>query len=269
MPRHWRVWITSPRRLTGTAVAVAAFGFVIGYLITALAVYPSQNVASGLVRVPDVVGMTAQDALGAIVEADLEYEEAAGLNHGEPPGTVVAQEPLPEQMATPSSTVKVTLSMGARERPVPDVVGLNRDQAEIVLARAGYYTDIIWVDADNDVEQVVGMRPEAGTPLEVSGSVRLMVSAGSRTPDVPDLSASALDEAREALERLGLRLGDVMERPDSLVAPGTVLDQSPQPGSVVDRGAAVSVVVAIAPPPDTIGILIDTLDVQADTSGER
>ncbi len=259
MPRDWRAWVTSPGRLAGTAAGIGVLGFLLGYLITTLAVYPSQNVASGLVRVPNVVGMTAEDAQTAVGESDLEYEEAAGLNHSEPPGTVVAQEPLPEQMAPPNSTVRVTLSMGARERPVPDVVGLNRDQAEIVLTRAGYVTDIVWVDAENDVEQVVGMRPAAGTAIKVSGSVQLLVSAGPRTPDVPDLSTSSLDEAREALDRLGLRLGEVTERPDSLAAPGTVLSQSPQPGSVLDRGAAVSVVVAVVPPPDTVGVVEDTV----------
>jgi serine/threonine-protein kinase len=267
--RDWRRWVTSPLHLAGTVAVVALLGFLIGYLITTVAFLPAQDVASGLVRVPDVVGSTADEAQAAIQSARLEYGEAAGLDHSLPSGTVVAQEPLAGQVASPGSAVEVTLSLGARQRPVPDVVGLNRGQAELVLARAGYSSDVIWVDADDDVGKVVGIRPAPGTPLEVPGSVRLIVSAGSLTPDVPDLSASSLDEARSTLERMGLRLGDVTERADSLVAPGTVLDQSPQPGSLVDRGAVVAVVVAIAPSPiqpvDSMALPVDTLDAQADT----
>ena len=267
--RDWRQWITSPPHLAGTVAVVALLGFLVGYTITTVAFLPSQDVASGLLRVPDVVGLNADEAQSAIQLTRLEYGEAPGLNHSRPSGTVVAQEPLPGQMASPGSVVEVTLSLGARQRPVPDVVGLHRGQAEVVLARAGYSSDVIWVDADDDVGKVVGIRPAPGTPLEVPGSVRLIVSAGPRTTDVPDLSTNSLDEARSTLERMGLRLGGVTEGADSLAAPGTVLDQSPQPGSLVDRGAVVSVVVAAAPSPvqpaDSTALPVDTLDAQADT----
>lgn len=267
--KDWRTWITSPRHLVGTVAAIALLGFALGYLIVAVAFLPSHDVASGLVRVPDLEGMTAEDAQATVEHARLEYREATGLSHGKPPGTVLAQEPLPGQLASPGSPVEVTISVGSRQRPVPDVVGLHRSQAEIVLGRAGFSTDFIWVDADNDVGQVVGTRPEPGTLLEVSANVRLIVSAGARTPDVPDLAGSSLDEAQAALERLGLRLGDVVERPDSLAAPGTVLGQSPEPGSLVDRGAIVSVIVAVALPPvepqDTTGFPVDTTDATVDT----
>jgi serine/threonine-protein kinase len=267
--KDWRTWVTSPPHLAGAVAALSLLGFGLGYLVVAIVFLPSHDVASGLVRVPDLEGMNAEDARATVERARLEFHETAGLSRGEPPGIVLAQEPLPGQLASPGSPVEATVSVGSRQRPVPDVLGLNRSQAEAVLRRAGFSTDFIWVDADNDVGQVVATRPAAGTLVDASATVRLVVSAGPPTPNVPDLTGRSLDEARAALQRLGLRLGEVEESPDSLAAPGTVLDQAPEPGSLVDRGAVVSVVVAVALPPmelaDTLRLPLDTAAAPVDT----
>ncbi|NIW37322.1 MAG: PASTA domain-containing protein [Gemmatimonadetes bacterium] len=247
--------------------ALLLIGFGLGYLITAVLLFPSQSVARGLVRVPDLVGLQAEEARERLERARLGYEEAPGLSHSRPAGTVVAQEPLAGQMARPGAAVDVFLSQGPRERPVPDIIGLAQSQAEIVLSHAGFSSQVIWVDAEADVGQVVGMQPAPGTPAAPSSEVRLIVSAGPRTVNVPDLSGRSLEEARTALERLGLRLGEVTELPDSLAAPGTVRGQSPRPGSVLDRGSAVGVAIAVTPPPEDLDTAaVDSLRPPPDTA---
>jgi serine/threonine-protein kinase len=263
----WRLWVSSPRHLVATSAAVAVLGFLVGCLITVIFVFPPQNVASDLTRVPDMVGQMADDARSRAESAGLSYEEATGLYHHLPAGTVLAQEPLAGQMAPPASWVRVTLSLGPPQRAVPDVVGLDEDQARTVLGQAGFESELTYVDAGADVGEVVGTRPAAGTPLELPGSVRVLVSAGQRTVQVPDLVMHSLAEARVTLERLGLRLGRVDEDSASFSAPGTVIAQSPAAGREVNRASGVSVTVAITPPPlpDTAGLEEDTAAVPADT----
>jgi serine/threonine-protein kinase len=91
---------------------------------------------------------------------------------------------------------------------------------------------------------VVDSDPRPGTPLTLTSTVRLLVSAGSRVVMVPDLMTRSLVEAEESLERLGLRLGDVAQDSASLAAPGTVLAQVPDAGTRVSRGTPIAVVVA-------------------------
>ena len=107
--------------------------------------------------------------------------------------------------------------------------------------------------------------------IQLPGAVTLLVSAGSSTVLVPDLARQSLTEAEATLRRLGLRLGEVAEDSASLVAPGTVLGQSPAAGNEVARGALVSVTVAIAPLPaaDSTSPPADTGDVAPDTSRAR
>ncbi|UCC47566.1 MAG: PASTA domain-containing protein [Gemmatimonadota bacterium] len=271
----WRLWTTEPRRLALTSVGVAAAGLLIGYLITVLAVFPSQSAGADLKRVPELVGRSAEEARSRVERAGLVCEEV-GLHHPEALGTVVAQEPLGGQMAEPGSPVRVTVSLGSKMRPVPDVVGLSHLQAEVALERAGYESELIWVDADADVGEVVGTQPAPGTPLGLPGQVSVLVSAGPRRVRVPDLMTRSLAEAQATLDRLGLRLGEVSEDSASLAAPGTVLRQSPRAGVEVARATRVSVSVAVAPPkplppelrPDTTPVVPDTLRAQQDTASE-
>ncbi|UCC73331.1 MAG: PASTA domain-containing protein [Gemmatimonadota bacterium] len=270
----WRLWVTSPRHLLVTTAAIVAAGLLIGELVMLLFIFPPQSVATDLARVPDLVGQTAEQARQRVERRRFSYEEAAGIPHTEPEGTVVAQEPLPGQMAPPGSPVRVTLSFGPPQRPVPDVIGLSHEQAEMVLRKSGFEVAVTHVDAGEDVGEAVGTRPGPGTRLELPGSVRLLVSAGERTVLVPDLAVQSLAEAEATLERLGLRLGEVAEDSASLAAPGTVLAQTPASGYEVARGSRVSVTVAVAPvpavdstltPEDTSTALPDTAGARADT----
>lgn len=250
--RRWS-WVSEPQRLLGVTVGVAATGIVLGYLITVLFVFPSRSASIDLTRVPSVVGFMADEARELLAEEGLALEEEIGLHHWAAVGTIVAQEPLAGQLARPGSAIRVTTSLGPKLAPVPDVVGLGHAQAQTALARGGYESELVWIDSQADVGKVVDTRPAPGTPLQLPARVRLIVSAGPRRVEVPDLVTHSLDEARETLERLGLRLGTVREDSASLAAPGTVLRQSPRAGSTVDRAAKVAVTVAITPPaePDT------------------
>jgi serine/threonine-protein kinase len=244
---------------------------LLGYLVTVLFVFPPHNVAADLRRVPDVVGRTVEEARRRTEREDLALEEALAIHHAQPLGTVVAQEPLAGQMARPGSALRVTTSLGPPERPVPDVVGLSREQAEMILLQAGFEVEVTRLDASADVGQVVGVRPAPGTPVVPPGGVRLLVSAGPSSVQIPDLSMQSLTEAEATLRRLGLRLGEVVEDSASLAAPGTVLGQSPVAGEQAARGARVSVTVAIAPLPavDSTSPPTDTSSVEPDTASAR
>ncbi len=256
--RRWFRSLTAAGRVVVAIVAVAASGLVIGYGVAAVAVFPSGDSAGNLTRVPDLVGRSSAEARQRVERAGLIYNEAADLEHPAAAGTVLAQEPLAGQLADPGSTVEVTLSRGPKRRPVPNLLGLKHPQAQLVLARAGYRSEFVWVDSNEDVGAVVDTRPGAGTPLEQEATVKIIVSAGLPRVTVPDLASLSLDEAQRNLERLGLRLGRVGRDSASLAAPGTVLGQSPRAGAVVERAARISVTVATEP---TVGA--------ADTTASR
>ncbi|UCF20978.1 MAG: PASTA domain-containing protein [Gemmatimonadota bacterium] len=238
-------WLSSPLNVAGVAAAISVAGILIGYVLVVLFVFPSQHTGPDLKRVPDLVGKTREDGRALAERAGLMLDELGGLEHKQPAGTIVAQEPLASQMAEPGTAIRVIVSLGAGQHPLPAVVGMHHEQAEIALAQAGFEIEVTWVDADVDVGQVVGTRPAPGANLALGDSVRILVSSGSRVVQVPDLLERTLVEARATLERLGLEVGDIDEDSATAAAPGTVLNQSPAAGSRVARGTRVLLTVAI------------------------
>lgn len=261
----WRAWVAKPRSFLASMGVVIAAGLVVGYVLAALVFFPSQGSPVVMTEVPQLVGRDGRAASRSLERLGLTYLEGAAIHHPEVlPGSVVAQDPLAGQMVQPGATVRVTLSLGRKQRPVPDVLGLSQHQAETALQRAGFRTELALVDAEADVGEVVATEPEPGTPLRLPSTVRLLVSAGPPRVLVPDVVTRSLPEARAVLERLGLQLGVVVRDSTSLAAPGTVIAQSPDPGVVVDRATGIVVTVAIAPPPleppDRSGRMEETAD---------
>jgi serine/threonine-protein kinase len=211
--------------------------------VSAVFFFPARNLAADLERVPNVVGEPEEEARTGIEDHGLVYEQGTVFYHEAAKGTVIAQDPLPGQMTRPGSTVSVTVSLGPRMGAVPDVIGLAHEQAELVVEGAGYASELIWVDDETPRGQVVSTRPAPGTPIELSGEIKLVVSAGPPLVQVPELSSRTLADVRETLERLGLRLGSVTESAAG-GTPGTVLAQEPAAGTEVARGTAITVTVA-------------------------
>ena len=71
-----------------------------------------------------------------------------------------------------------------------------------------------------------------------------MTGLFGRTVAVPDLRGKTQVEAASLLQQRKLRLGDVTAQTDSTVPRGQVVDQSPPPGTPLDEGSAVSIVVS-------------------------
>ncbi len=71
----------------------------------------------------------------------------------------------------------------------------------------------------------------------------LVVSKAQDQIDVPSLRGRSLGSARQALEQLGLVLGDIRKSTDDNAADGAVLRQSPAPGTKVAKGQKVDLVV--------------------------
>jgi beta-lactam-binding protein with PASTA domain len=108
---------------------------------------------------------------------------------------------------------------------------------------------------------VIDTEPGSGAVIERGSTVVLRVSRGVEQVEVPDVVGESEDNARSALEGAGLRGGEVTERESADEEPGTVLEQDPAAGERLDRGSAVDLVVAAAPPevavPDVVGMTED------------
>ena len=233
-------------RVATTAAAVAAF-FGIGYLISAAVLFPAEGGADAdsLVKVPELVGLGSDEARVRVEEAGLGWTVRGSASHPEAPeGAVLAQTPLPGQLARPGAPVRVTLSRGPERRGVPEVTGLSERQARIVLERLGFRPTTREVKAMVERGRAVGTEPAAGVVLAVPADLDLLVSMGPPVALVPDLGGRHLDDVADLLAAEGLTLGRVTWDPLAAAAPGRVTGQYPPAGYSLREGGTVEVRVA-------------------------
>lgn len=240
-------------------VAVLGLLFGVGYLVSAWWIFPAsapEAAADEVVEVPDLVGREGEEARRALEELGLTYLVRSEMPHREAPdGAVVAQSPLPGQLARPGAPVEVTLSQGPRRQSVPDLRGLSDRQARIVLERLGFRPSVDTASSPVERGRTVGTRPEAGTELTLPAGVTVVVSRGPEVTDVPDLVGRHVDDVRARLRDTDLRLGEVTYDPEAFAAPGRVIGQTPAPGFALRTGGRVSVRVAGSapePPADSL-----------------
>ncbi|TXS03010.1 Stk1 family PASTA domain-containing Ser/Thr kinase [Streptomyces sp. col6] len=95
------------------------------------------------VDVPDVTGLSVDDATDALADEGLKAEVVPGRVHSpEEKGDIARQSPAEGTEAAEGDTVKLTVSDGPRMVDVPDVVGMNADDAQAELEGAGFEVDV-------------------------------------------------------------------------------------------------------------------------------
>jgi len=107
-----------------------------------------------------------------------------------------------------------------------------------------------------DTGRVISTSPPENSQLEKGSTVVLVVSSGPEQVTVPGVVGRQEDDARSTLENAGLR-ADITREESSGKDPGTVLRQDPGGGGKVDKGSAVKLVVAKAPPDVAVPDVVD------------
>lgn len=238
----WRGWA---RRLIPYVIAAAA-GFLISYLIVAFVVFPSAGVVPNDELVPNVVGMTYEDASKRLERAGFKVQRGQSRFHTTvPQNSVLSQNPPSGGQELRGTTISLEVSGGQRFVVVPTLTGLTRRDAEVALDVAGLEVgDIIDRGGAAARGEVIETSPAAGSRVTVPSRVSLVLSSGPGDIQMPDVVGNSLTDARLTIQQLGLRLRNIDYDPNSSEPPGTVISQAPAGGAQAPSGGAVSLRVA-------------------------
>lgn len=200
--------------------------------------------------VPSVVGYSVDSAGVILKSVDLGVAVVGEeFSTAHPVGAIILQLPPPGMRVREGRLIKVSVSKGSPRLVVPNVVGMGRRQAELLLLDYGLYVgEIVEVDTFGVEKGVVlGSFPFPGAGVSPQSRVTLTVAAGGVEPDstwVPNLLGRSLEEAKKRIAASGLVIGRLDYKDNELVLPGTVLQQDPRGGAAVRKGEEVELVVA-------------------------
>jgi serine/threonine-protein kinase len=229
-------------------------GLVLVAVVLALIWLPGAFEGDG-VTVPDVVGMTLDEARQSLDQAGLEL---GALSPGEvtataPQGTVLVQTPAAGSEVDEGSAVDLVVA-GSATVVVPDVKGLTQADAEAAVIAAGLFVDDVLSVYSNDIPagSVVDQTPAAGSSVPQGTPVTLSISSGPQTSPspqtgaVPNVIGMTQADALAALQVGGY--GAVITPLSSEKAPaGQVIAQTPQGGVLAEPGTNVTLVVSTGP----------------------
>ena len=246
--RPWLIWVLA-------AIAVLAVGGIIFALV--------QNAnppAETTVAVPDVQGMTQEEAFTALRDADLRPKPAQQASDGVPKDQVIGTDPVANTVVDKESEVTVFISTGPSEITVPDVTGRTAEEAQSLLEGVGLEVGTTQKEDSATVEEgrVTKTDPPANTAVSAGSRVTLYVASGQVV--VPDVVGQNVEDATNALQAAGLQ---VSSRPVESDRPeGEVVAQSRPAGQPVPVRTAVTLDVATAPstatvPPNLLGLTYD------------
>lgn len=195
--------------------------------------------------VPSIEGLDQKSAISALEAAGLSTEIRNQYSNTAQESTVLGTDPVAGSQITRDGTVSLLVSLG---RPaVPALVpGGDRDRVEQML-RDHTFTPVEGGEAYSaSVPEggIAALDPAPGTVLSVGSTVSMIVSKGSPPVKIPDVAGMSEDEARAALDAIGITVRDVKEKYSPDIESGRVIGTNPGIGSVVNAGGTATLTVS-------------------------
>ena len=200
-------------------------------------------VSGSELNVPNVVGMTEEEAFETLEDADFNPSIAdTSFGVSLPPGRVFLQKPESGKLVKEGRTVFLFISGGEQVISVPLLKGKSVRDARLSLERIGLKLGTIEeIASTHPKDMVFDQQFAEGTGIRKGQSVGISVSIGKGAGEivVPDLIGKSLSEATRILSDSTLIVGKVNYQISSTLLPNTVLDQYPAPGNKLNSGNTV------------------------------
>ena len=178
------------------------------------------------VSVPDLSNLTLERARQALEDAGLELGSRTEQSSGQVPrGQVISQNPAAGTDAEEGSSVDITVSSGARQTRVPNVVGSYVADARATLWNAGFGSTVEYAQSSQPAGTVISTSPSGGSQLDPSS--RNVTVRASEGPTEEYVAAPSEEYVAAPSEEY------VIPEPEAATQP----EATPQPAPAEDRQA--------------------------------
>jgi len=199
------------------------------------------------VAIPDVRDRTPDEAKAQLEDLGFKVQVVDQASADVEKDHVIGTNPAAGANPEKGSTVKLLVSTGPEQVPVPSVVGKQRNDAENILRDAGFQVQINEVEApDEQPGTVLDQNPGAGAKVDPGATVTLTVAKQPQQQlvTVRNVVGFTEDAAKQALENDGLKVKVQNQNPPDPTKPdGTVVSQSIPPGTQVAQNTEITIMV--------------------------
>lgn len=206
-------------------------------------------------QVPDVVGMTEDEAEATLHDTALGYRYAEYVYSDEFESGIVCSQSVEEgTIVDRNSTVELTVSKGPEKLQMPeDIEGAKLSDVLAKLDEMGLVWQISYeYSSDYDIDIVMSSTPGEEVTVSRGDTVQLTVSRGEKTSStaiVPTLIGKKIKDAKSALKSVGLNYEELRYEYSDVVAKNCVIRQTIKAGGTVPKGTTVRVIISKGPEP--------------------
>ncbi|KOU18882.1 serine/threonine protein kinase [Streptomyces sp. WM6372] len=200
-------------------------------------------------KVPNLLGKTEAQAKSDLSAAGLGVKRVdRKFSDSFDRGTVMNSDPESGKRIRGNGAVVLTVSRGPEVVFVPDLKGKPLEDAKAELAKSGLAPGMVTQAFSQDVAQgsVISTDPQGGQKRSPDTAVAIVVSKG-RPVQVTNVVGRPLDQARAALQDLGLKVETAADQVNSPFPAGTVANQSIGAGAQAATGDTVTLTVSKGP----------------------
>ena len=222
---------------------------VLGLLLLGVGAFAISGGFSGTktVKVPDLKGMTLEEAKKAIEDAGLEYVDAGTEKSDEEEGTVIKFDPEAGKEVEKGSEVRVITSAGVTKIKMPNLVEETEADAKATLDKLNLKNYDIKYEFSDDIEKgkVISTNPEKDKEITEDAAITITVSKGKeiKKQTVPQLIGMGRDEAVSALTKLNLGYEVKKKETNIKEEDGKVIASSHPNGTDVVEGTKITITI--------------------------
>jgi serine/threonine-protein kinase len=203
--KNWLLWIGTVMGLLAIS-AIALFFFYQNYMEVPV------------VKVPDIVGMSFEEARTVVAQVGLSLEKQnEGVYHSKvPKNNIISQTPSSGERVRQTRSVTVTISLGPAVINLPDLKGKSLRQAEIILENNKIKIgkkEFIYHDKV-EKNNIIKQQPGPSQKMEADDKIDLTISKGMKPHMVsmPNLIGIPRDEALKKVSESQLKVGEIKEK---------------------------------------------------------
>ncbi|MEV5873817.1 Stk1 family PASTA domain-containing Ser/Thr kinase [Streptomyces sp. NPDC052101] len=224
-------------------LVVAGILVLVGAILIGKWVASGHNTGDGKVPVPAFVGQPEDTARKMADNVDLKVSVSRKPCDDQPKGDVCSQNPDKDTKVDKGTTVNLVVSTGAPKVDVPDVRGLQFDQAQSQLEGKGFKVEKQTQVSAQPAGVVITQDPRGGTSKQKGTTITLTVAKPEDKVTIPgDLVGKSCDDAKTELQNLGLAPGNCTETPTTDQAQdGKVQSTNPAAGQQVAKNTPVAI----------------------------
>ena len=240
-PQQQKPQLVRRRKVTVISTILAACVLIAGLTIGTIAIY--QSIVNSA-TVPDIVGLTLDEAELAVGRVDLQLE-VTEVNHDTiAENIIIDQTPEADTSMKKGDSIVATISIGPVTLLMPNLISLTREEAVDKLTDRGLSVLIFRTPSTQTVDSVIEQKPEKGEPYVAGQEIQLTLSGGSVI--IPDMTGMTIQSAVTLIEQNSLNLGEfVMQSTEVEEDYGMVLSQSPIAGSMAILDTSVTMTVGV------------------------